>query len=82
MGFDQKIFNPVEVFIEKKDTVDEKWYERFKLLGSFEEYDYLGGEKKNVKKKKIIFLMNFLGTRNWIILVLINLILKRKKLAY
>ncbi len=41
---------------KEKEALDDKWYERFSGCGSFEDYEYLGGEKTNRENQKNEFI--------------------------
>lgn len=41
---------------EEKESLDDKWYDRFKTLASFADYEYLNGEKASREKQKVGFL--------------------------
>lgn len=41
---------------ERKEALDDKWYERFSASGSFADYEYLGGEKENRDSQKSDFI--------------------------
>jgi hypothetical protein len=42
--------------VEKKGSLDDKWYQRFSACGSFEDYEYLGGEKSARESQKNDFI--------------------------
>jgi hypothetical protein len=42
--------------VEKKEALDDKWYERFSACGSFADYEYLGGEKEARNNQKSNFI--------------------------
>jgi len=41
---------------EKKEALDDKWYERFSACGSFADYEYLGGDKAVRESQKSDFI--------------------------
>jgi hypothetical protein len=41
---------------ERKEALDDKWYERFSACGSFADYEYLGGEKATREQQKSEFI--------------------------
>lgn len=49
-------FEFTQPIVEKKETLDDKWYERFSACGSFEDYEYLGGEKDAREEQKKDFI--------------------------
>lgn len=52
MNFDQ----PKTPQIENKEAFDEKWYERFELVGNFEDFENLEGSKEERERQKRSFL--------------------------
>ena len=53
MNFDKPL---VEKNIPQKETLDDKWYEKFEKLGAFQDYEYLSGNKeiRNIEKQKFL----------------------------
>jgi hypothetical protein len=45
-----------EHYPEEKKSLDSKWYDRFKEVGSFEDYSYLGGEKNRRSEQQQKFI--------------------------
>lgn len=43
--------------VEKKEALDDKWFDRFSACGSFEENEYLGGEKGARENQKKDFIL-------------------------
>ncbi|HAS00152.1 MAG: hypothetical protein US57_C0002G0047 [Candidatus Moranbacteria bacterium GW2011_GWC2_37_73] len=44
------------VIAEKREALDDKWFDRFSACGSFEDYEYLGGEKGLRDNQKKLFI--------------------------
>jgi hypothetical protein len=47
---------PQTASLEEKEALDARWYERFEKIGSFQDFEYLEGEKKYRSEQKKEFL--------------------------
>ncbi len=61
MNFEKTLINAENNLSKKEqeqEKLDDRWYERFKKIGAFQDVEYLTGEKKNREEQKRKFLNN------------------------